>query len=168
MTKEQAIKMQLVALAEYLQCELTDPQVKMYAAELDMDPKQLALAISILKEDPDIWAGRFPLPGKIKSYLGGDLEHKANVMIMNIFKAVDDNTKRSELTADEKKVVEAYGWNNINNMLVGQRPMYFTNMRSIAKSVITSQKLGAILLGHTEPEPEGEWLDKKEISWEQT
>jgi hypothetical protein len=142
MTGDQAIKIHLVALAEYLQCTLSDAQVLMYARELDIDPDQLALAIALLKQDADVWPGRFPLPGKIKSYLRTDAEDQANTMVINILKAADDGSHDAytRLSPQEKEVIKVYGWVNLANMMIGQRPNYITNMRSIAKTIITNNE----------------------------
>lgn len=142
LTPEQMIKIHLVALAEFLQCTLSDHQLLLYARELAIDPDQLALAIALLKQDADVWPGRFPLPAKIKSYLTGDLEDQANSMVVNIMLAVDDGESSSwaKLTSEEKEVVKVYGWVNLSNMMIGQRPNYITNMKSIAKTIISKRK----------------------------
>lgn len=140
MDRDQTIKIHLVALAEYLQCSLSDAQVLMYAKELDMDVDQLAYAIALLKQDKDVWPGRFPLPGKIKSYLTTDAEDQANTMVINILSAIDEGRHWSSLSPQEKEVVKVYGWVNLTNMMVGQRPNYITNMRSIAKTVMANKK----------------------------
>lgn len=125
-----------------MQCSLSDAQVLMYAKELEMDPDQLAFAIALLKQDPEVWPGRFPLPGKIKSYLTSDTEDRANTMVMNVLKAADRGTHNaySDLTDDEKEIINVYGWSNLSNMMSGQRPNYITNMRSIAKTIIKNKK----------------------------
>lgn len=152
MDNEKAIKVQLVALAEYMQTSLTDAQVKLYYAEMrEIRPEVLAMAISALKQDSELWSGRFPLPAKIKSYIHGSVDDLSTRIVMNIFRAVDTYapSKVREayeiLSSDEKQVLKTFGWSNLCNMMVGQRTFYFTQMKSVARSLITQRlqpKLG--------------------------
>lgn len=141
-TEEQQLKLHLVALAEYLQTSLTDAQIKLYSKELlPLGVDSLVLAIHLLKQDTDVWSGRFPLPAKIRSYVQGDLENRANRIVMDVLAAVDDGKQISTLSGEARALARLYGWVNLQNMNIGQRPNYISNMRSMAKTLIAESSL---------------------------
>jgi len=88
------------------------------------------------------------------------MEHKANLMVINILRTIDSDGHWKDLSPEEKEIVKVYGWVNLKNMMVGQRPNYITNMRSIAKTLITNQNISNFkLIKSEESEPE-------QITWE--
>lgn len=113
MDEAQQIKAQLVILSEYLQTTLSEPQILLYAKELeDIGPQGLARAISALKADTALWPGRFPLPAKIKAYLLGDLDSRVALSMRRIM-AVNTAAEAYELPRIEYATMKTYGLNAI-------------------------------------------------------
>ena len=133
--KMASMKMQLVALAEFMQTTLTDAQILLYSHDLfDMGPFDLAKAIAILKRDPDLWSGRFPLPGKLRAYLSGTAEQRA----IDSARRIMECSKPAEIYAlqdHEKTVALAYGVDGIVSRHAGSSPTIFAQLRDMLKSI---------------------------------
>ena len=110
LTPEQDIKAQLVVLSLYLQCPpLQDAQIRLYAQELeDLGPDGLRQAIVALKADETLYAGRFPLPAKIRSYLHGDINTLVSTGLARIMAATTAH-EIYRLPREEYEVVQTYG-----------------------------------------------------------
>lgn len=129
-TKDQAIKLQLIALAEYLQTSLPDHLIQAYAGELsDLEPDVLAKAIKRLKADPEPYPGKFPLPGKIRSYAEGTVESMAVESARRILNMSSQKEAYETLTPVEFLVAKQYGLNSIIDRLAGTTPTIFAQLR---------------------------------------
>lgn len=134
LTPEQSIKAQLVVLAEYLQTTLSEPQVRLYAAELmDLGPDGLARAIAALKADETIWPGRFPLPAKIRSYLMGEVNTLVSESLARIMKCHEPRDIYA-LPPLEREVAEEYGIKSITERAVGDTGTVYAQLRDALRA----------------------------------
>lgn len=147
---EQEVKLQLVLLAEYLQCkELSDVQIKMYAAELVcLGPLGLSRSIALLKEDPEVWAGRMPLPAKLKAYLRGDVNVLASEAARLILSMNTVQQAHEHLPPFELSIAKDYGINAIVNRTSEQSSIIFAQVRDAAKARLRVQREGSVAIGH--------------------
>lgn len=150
----QNIKVQLVVLAEYLQCDgLTDAQVVLYARELyDLGPEGVSKAIEALKADPSVWSGRFPLPAKLRSYLTGDINELVAQSVSRIM-ACSTVAEIYKLPKIDYDAARDYGITTIVFREIGDAPTMFAQLRDLLKarySVAIKEKQ----LGFTGDRPE--------------
>lgn len=141
-TFEQEVKLQLVALAEYLQCKpLSDLQVKLYAKDLiPLGAEGLHRAIALLKEDPEVWAGRMPLPAKLKQYAHGDLNSIAIVSAGRIMALTSVREAYEKLLHWELGIAKEYGLSAIVSRLAEQSPTIFAQLRESIKAYLKQQR----------------------------
>lgn len=136
LTPEQNKKAQLALLSFYLQTPpLPDELLLLYASDLsDLSPSELAFAIEALKRDESVWTGRFPLPGKIRSYLHGSTEERAIVSARKIMDVRGYQHARDTLSSEEYKVASQYGLQAIFEREPSKTSMIFAHIRDILKS----------------------------------
>lgn len=143
MNNQVNIKLQLLALSEYMQTTLTDAQVKLYARDLEsFGPELLCKAIALLKEDPDLFGGRFPLPAKIRAYIEGDRESRANKITEEIMQAIrkhgvyDRQVAFASMSREASLVSHHFGWNALCHTKEDQIMFTMAQIKSYAKTVI--------------------------------
>lgn len=147
MTPEQEIKIELVVLAEYLQCGgLSDAQVRLYADELsDLGPANLRRAISALKADTELWPGRFPLPAKLRSYVEGDIKYLASDGASRILACHSYDEVRA-LAPYLQEVAKEYSIQAIIDRNSDQTSTIFAQLRDLLKAKmglqITERRIG--------------------------
>jgi len=155
---EKEIKRIIVGLSEYLQVTLSPEQIKMYAKDLlDIGPEGLGEAIRRLKNDPDVWPGRFPLPGKLKGYLVPPIDSEAKKVVALIFECVQKYGSTNQAEAKEFmgsvawEVCKQYGgYGNICNMETHHKPTIYAQLRDMAENTIyrDRNKFGVPQLEH--------------------
>jgi hypothetical protein len=132
---EQIIKTQIVMLAEYLQTKLTDDQVRLYARDLsDIGPEGMATAIRRLRADPALWAGKFPLPSKIRSYLLGDIDDRAVESASRILDCYSWMEAKEKLNPTEYAVMKKYGVRAVTDRFNTDTKTIFAQLRDLMKA----------------------------------
>lgn len=142
-TFEQEVKLQLVLLAEYLQVKdgLSDDQIKMYASDLmELGSEGLARAITCLKADPEVWAGRMPLPAKLKQYVYGDANMLASDWAREIMSMESERHAYHSLSLMKLKVAQEYGLRAIVDRLPAQSPTIFAQLRDSLRGMIIQER----------------------------
>lgn len=144
----QQVKLLLVGLAEYLQVTLTPAQVLMYSEEFS-DARALGEAIKILKKDPEVRPGKFPLPAQINKYLTASADSDAKETVALIFECVQlyGNTKQAAAKAHMGDfawaVCKRYGsFGNLCLMETHEKPAIYAQLRDMASNMITRARLG--------------------------
>ncbi len=140
---EQEVKLQLILLAEYLQVKdgLSDAQIKMYAAELlPLGSQGLTRAIACLKEDPEVWAGRMPLPAKLKQYVQGDANILASDWAREIMSMESERHAYHALSPVKLKVAQEYGLKAIVERMPSQSPTIFAQLRDSLRGLIIQER----------------------------
>ena len=143
-----AVKKLIVGLAEYLQTTVTEAQLLLYANEFqDIGAAGLGEAIIRLKQDPDIWPGKFPLPAKVKSYLRPPIDSEAKKTVALIFECVQKygNTKQQEakdyMGEFAWSVCKQYGgFGNICNMETHHKPTVYAQLRDLAENTMYRER----------------------------
>lgn len=134
MTNDQKIKAELVILSEYLQCTITDAQLRLYAIELaDLGPEGVRAAISALKADESVWAGRFPLPAKLRSYLEGTIDDQVSESVRRI---LAHNGREPILSRIEHRVATDYGWKTIYDRNTSSTPTIAAQLRDLLRAAV--------------------------------
>jgi hypothetical protein len=141
LTDLQKIKGMLVVLAEYLQTQISDAQVRLYAEELeDIGPSGLAAAISSLKADPSVWSGRFPLPAKLRSYAYGDIERTVTEYL-DMIMACDSQQQLYSLPGPALAAAKSYGFVAILERNSYSTPTIYAQLRESLKNRLTAMTL---------------------------
>lgn len=141
---DQQVKILLIGLAEYLQVPngLPDALIRSYAHDLaDIGVAGLQEAIVRLKRDPDLWSGRFPLPGKIRSYLTGTVDKLALSSANKILHVHSMSHARKTLSSIEWMIFMDYGCKAILERDRSQTPSIFSQLRELFKARYTTDIL---------------------------
>lgn len=134
------IKAMLVMLSEFLQTTLSDDQIRLYAHDLqDIGPEGLATAIKRLRADPSVWAGRFPLPAKLKSYLSGTAEDRAIESANKIMACTSYSEAYRTLSPTEILVMKAYGMQGVIERNPANTTTVFAQLRELMRTAYTKE-----------------------------
>lgn len=162
MSDLQNIKKALFYLSQYLQSELTDEQIVMYATELEKDGLQFVVAAcNCVKNSTENYYGKFPTPAQLRVLVNGSDDDYALETSLKIIRSV---SKFGHMQAKEARdfigqlgwdVVNSYGgWANVCSTLEADKV-------SIAQSQYT--KTAKMLIGAARrPERDGASLASPE------
>lgn len=152
MTKSELkeIKKLLIGLAEYLQAQITVDQLVLYSKEFEsIGSEGLGRAIVLLKNDPDIYPGKLPLPAKIKSYLVASISSDAKEIVSVIFKTMDLYSNTQQLKAREAmgetawEVCKSYGgYSSLYRMETSNKHIIYAQLRDLAENILTRRSMG--------------------------
>lgn len=141
------IKLCLLAIAEVLQVTLSKKQIQLYARILqDLGASGLERAFAAIAHDPDIKAGHFPLPGRIRELADGDLEDIADEITQRIMASINRHGSREPGKARFDigelgwQVVETYGWPTLCSMNMEQAPIYVSQIRGLTRAALSRSR----------------------------